>query len=112
MTDFVRPDTIHQVPIQGGVLSISPSIDFLHHFPNDAWVLKYWNSEGGNMCNVFMTGESAHFLNRVCGVEIMERQYMGTQEHEQYLGWASMTLLTELDFEAEDGQGTDIPTTE
>jgi hypothetical protein len=103
VSDFVRADVVHRVPIQGGELLISPSMDFLHHFPNGAWVLKYWDSENDppRFCNVFMHEDSANYLVENCDVEVMPREFMGTAEHEQYLGWAA-TQLTELDFTPEE----------
>ncbi len=101
--NFVKPDRCFQVPIDGGELKISPSCDFMNHFPNDAWMLKYWDveHEPPRMCNVFMNSASAQFLIDHCELEIVERKFMGEQEHSQWLGWASMYDLAELDFEPE-----------
>lgn len=108
MSDFVRPDHIYRVPMEGGSeLQISPSIDFLHTFPNGAWVLKYYdpNNEPPRFCNIFMSEESAMFLIEHCEVEAMDRQFMGAQEHEQYLGWAATFQLSELDFDIGEDNG-------
>lgn len=104
MSEFIVPDVIYKVPINGGELFISPSCDFLHHFPNDAWMLKYWNTDEQppSLHNVFMHEDSAQFLQNKCKVEVLERKRMGQEEHEQYLGWAA-TQLADLDFDIEDG---------
>jgi hypothetical protein len=101
MNDFIRPDKCFQVPIEGGELKVSPSIDFLHYFPNGAWMLKYFDGEHDppRFCNVLMTEQSAYWLMTNCGVEVMAREYMSESEHDQYLGWAATHQLAELDFE-------------
>jgi hypothetical protein len=104
MHDYIRPDRCFEVPIQGGVLKISPSVDFLHYLPNGAWMLKYWDTEHNpsRMCNVFMHEDAAHFLMTQCDVEVIAREHMGEQEYDQYLGWAANHTLMDLDFVPEE----------
>lgn len=109
MSDFIVPDQIHVVPIVGGELKLSPSHDFLHHFErNGAWILKYWNcdAEPPHMSNVLLNAAAAQFLIDSCGIEVCERKRMGEQEHEQYLEWATLHELQELDFD-DSGFGED-----
>lgn len=104
MSDFIRKDRVYEVPIQGGELLLSPSHDFLHHWArNGAWILKYWDSasEPPKFHNVILAEESAHWLMENCGIEVCERQFMGTQEHDHYLQWQE-TQLDDLDFEVEE----------
>lgn len=101
ISEFVIPDNIFEVPIVNGVLHISPSHDFIHHWEaNGAWMLKYWNTdvEPPRMNNIPVNEEQANFLIKACGIEVCERVRMGTQEHEHYLAWASVNELAELDF--------------
>lgn len=104
MSDFeVVPDRIFEIPMADGVLQVSPSCDIMHVFANGATMLKYWdvNNEPPRMCNVFMDQASAAWLVNTCDLEVLERKRMGTQEHEQYIGWAAMQLCDE-DFGIED----------
>ncbi len=104
MSEFVRPDVIHRVPIKGGELLLSPSHDFLHHWRrNGAWMLKYVNMESDppSFHNVILGEEAAQFLIQECGIEVCYREYMGTQEFNHYLQWQEMNL-DQLDFEADD----------
>lgn len=104
MTDFVRPDQIFEVPIAGGTLRISPSCDFMHQFPNGAWMLKYWDTDHDppRMCNVFMEESSAAFLIDHCDLDVAPRTFMGEQEHTQWVGWAATHSIMDLDFEIDD----------
>lgn len=104
IAEFVKPDVIHQVPIQGGVLQLSPAHDFIIHWEaNGAWMLKYWNQdiEPPKMCNIPINEAQARFLISACELEVCERHVMREQEHQHYLAWASLNALAELDFEPE-----------
>lgn len=103
MNNFVRPDKIYEIPIQGGELKISPSCDFVHQFPNGAWMLKYWDvdNEPPRMCNVFMDEAAAAFLIDSCDLDVLPRTFMGEQEHSQWIGWAALHSLDDLDFETD-----------
>ena len=101
MSEFIFEDVIHRVPIDDGELLLSPAHDFLHHFQrNGAWILKYWNSQAEPPCfnNILMCQESAEFLIEHCDIEVLERQRMGSQEHEHYMRFCE-DQLGELDFE-------------
>lgn len=108
--NYIRPDQVYEIPIQGGVLMVSPSCDIMHHFRNGAWMLKYWdvNHEPPRMCNVFMPDATAAALVDMCDLEVLDRKYMGAQEHEQWVGWSATYNLLELDFvpEEEGGENT------
>jgi len=104
MSEFVRKDQLYRVPIQGGELTVSPSHDFLHHWArNGAWMLKYWdaNNEPPRMVNLVMEEEAARWLMAACGVEMMEREFMGTMEHEHYMRWME-SKMGELDFDVDE----------
>lgn len=105
LKDFVIPDRVYQVPITEGELLLSPTHDFIHHFPAiDAWMLKYWNSqaEPPTFNNIPLHEEAAQFLIDSCGLEVCIRERMGAQEHEHYLGWAATNQLSDLDFPVSD----------
>lgn len=109
MSEFIRKDQIHRVPIQGGELMVSSSHDFLHHFSrNGAWILKYWesNHEPPRFHNVVLAEEAAHWLMENCDLEVCERRFMGEQEHEHFMQWQEVNL-GELDFEVDEPEADD-----
>jgi hypothetical protein len=107
MSNFVIPDQVHLIPIQNGVLRLSPSYDILHHWEeNNAWMLKYWNTDvqPPTFCNIPLGQEQADFLIQACGIEVCERKRMGEQEFQHYVGWlGTQGAIDHLDFEPELG---------
>lgn len=100
---YISPDRLYSVPVDNGILHISPSMDFLHFFPPlGAYMLKYYDVDHvpPRMCNVMMNEDSARFLMENCKVEVIFRESMGVQEHEQLLTWqASQLSDSAFDFE-------------
>lgn len=92
---YIKPDLLYTVPIDNGELHISPSMDFLHFFPPlGAYMLKYYDVDHvpPRMCNVMLNEDSARFLMDHCKVEVIFRESMGVEEHEQLLGWQAQEL--------------------
>lgn len=109
MSEFIREDKVYSVPIVNGELLISPSHDFLHHWHrNGAWMLKYYNTEAEppRMCNIPVSEVQARYLIDNCGLEVCQREFIGTQEHEHYLAWQA-TQLDDLDFEVDESASDD-----
>lgn len=104
--NYIQPDKLFTIPIQGGELNISPSCDVMHHLPNDAWMLKYWDldSEPPKLCNVFMDSGAAAALIEMCELEVCERKVMRNEEHSQWVGWAALHELDGLDFDVPDAE--------
>ncbi len=104
MSEFIRPNRMYGVPIQGGELKISPSHDILHHWMrNGAWMLKYMDQgpEGVNMKNVVLHQEAAEWLITHCDLEVCERTFMSVDGHEHYLQLQEGSL-SDLDFDTPD----------
>lgn len=104
MSEFVKPNRYFNVPTQVGELVVSPSHDILHHWHrNGAWMLKYMDQgpEGVHMKNVVIHQEAAEWLITHCDLEVCERTFMSTDEHEHYLQLQEASMEA-LDFEVDD----------
>lgn len=109
MSEFVRPLRYYGVPTQAGELTISPSHDFMHHWArNGAWMLKYVanTEEGISLKNVVLHQRSAQWLIENCEVEVCERTFMSTDEHDHWVEFQTMVGLGELDFDIDESTET------
>ena len=96
--NYVRPDQITTVPIQGGELKLSVGYDVIHTFRYfGASILKYWSPDGV-MCNVMLNDDTAVALSEASGLMIVERPFMLASEHESLVTWRADNL-SEGDFE-------------
>ena len=94
---YVQPDKIYNVPIEDGFLHLSPAYDVLHHFqPIAAWILKYWNTESGGLSDVIMCEDSARFLIKACGIQVLERDSITEFEYERVLTWRTELLTDDV----------------
>lgn len=105
MANFeIRKDLTFRVPTSFGHLDVCPHIDTMHHFaPIGAWILKYFDSkdEPPRMKDVVMDARSAEWLITICQMDVLERTFMTTSEHQHYLDF-QQDNLQDLDFEAEE----------
>lgn len=91
--NYIRPDMLMKVPIQGGELVLSPGYDVVHYFPPlGAMMLKYWNTDNNGMSNVLMTVESGAALADHCGLSVISRQFILASEHESLVDWQAGQL--------------------
>lgn len=103
MSEWIKPDKIHTVPIEGGELHLAPSYDVLHRWKNIGFnILRYWDMENGKMCNVAVDNGGAEFLIETVGLFAIDREAppndgIFEHEHEIYIRWAAETM-TEADF--------------
>lgn len=108
MSEYVRKDVIYRVPIQNGEMYISPSHDFLHRFERiSAWILKYVATDAENnqkVCNVPLTDFQASWLVENCGLEVVNRTFIGAEEHEHWLASQDSASSLEEQFGKEFGE--------
>ena len=98
MSEWIRPDKIHVVAIEGGELNLSPAYDVIHRWQRIGFnILRYWNMENNKMCNVALDDGGAEFLIQEVGLFAIARSEIFDHEHEIYLQWQSDTM-TEEDF--------------
>lgn len=103
MSEWIKPDKIHTVPIEDGELHLSPAYDVLHRWQRLGFnILRYWDMNSGKMCNVALDDGGAEFLIQQVGLFAIDREAgedpgIFEHEHEIYLKWQADTM-TEADF--------------
>lgn len=101
MSEWIKPDKIHLVPIEGGELHVSAAYDVLHRWQSVGFnILRYWDMENGRMCNVAVDNGGAEFLMQQCGLFSIDREQppndgIFEHEHKIYIQWKSDTLTDE-----------------
>lgn len=117
MSEWIKPDKIHTVPIEDGELYLSPAYDVLHRWQKFGFnILRYWDMENGKMCNVAIDNAGAEFLIQAVGLFAIDREQpphdgIFEHEHEIYLRWRADTL-TEADFGVEFDEIVELPPNE
>lgn len=98
MSEWVKPDLVHSVAIEGGELHLSPAYDVLHRWQRLGFnILRYWDVDNDKMCNIAVDDGGAEFLVQEIGLFAIDRTDIFEHEHEIYLSWQADTM-TEADF--------------
>ena len=89
----ILPDTIHRIAIQDGELYLSPAYDVAHRWAQLGFnILRYWDSDNKNLCNIAMDDGGAEFLIDSCGLHTISRTDMYEHEHAIYIDWSASTM--------------------
>lgn len=98
MSEWIIPDKIHLVPIEGGELALSPAYDVIHRWRRVGFnVLRYWDMDNGKMCNVALDDAGTDYLVQEVGLFTIPRDKIYDHEHKMYIDWKTETM-TDSDF--------------
>lgn len=100
MSEFIVPDQIHRIGIEGGSLDLHIAYDTLHRWQRLGFsMLKYWNQdiEPATMSNIPLDEAGAAFLIEACNIGVVNRTTICDHEHEIYVGWLSDQLEENFD---------------